>query len=109
MLLCSEYLSNMGADQKRLCNVIKKIESLPSQLQEKSFNNLQAVDTTNIQEKDLAIICDTLREIIHKHKEFSYTKWALPPESVEKFYSLSQKFEPQNIIYRYACLFSVNP
>ncbi|MBD2303836.1 hypothetical protein [Nostoc sp. FACHB-190] len=104
-----QVLSNMGNDNNRLCDVINKIESLPPQLQEKSFNHLLAVDTTNIQEKDLALICDTLRRIIYKHKEFSYTKWALPAESVEKFYSLYQRFEPQNIIYRYACLFSFNP
>lgn len=102
-------LLNMGNDNKRLCDVINKIESLPTQLQEKIFNHLLAVDSTNIQEKDLAIICDTLREIIHKHKEFSNAKWALPAESVDKFYSLYQKFKPKNIIYRYAWLFSCNP
>ncbi len=102
-------LSNMGTDSKRLCDVIKKIESLSPQLQDKSINRLLAVDTTDIQQKNLAIICDILREIIHKHKEFSDAEWVLPADYVDKFYLLYQKFEPKNIIYHYAWLFSFNP
>lgn len=102
--------SNTETDRKRLCDVIKIIESLPPpQLQNKSINHLLAVDTTDIQQKDLAIICNTLRRIIHKHKEFSDAKWALPAGSIDRFYLLYQKFEPQNIIYHYAWLFSFNP
>jgi hypothetical protein len=101
-------LSNMGTDSKKICAVIKKIESLPTQLQDKSINHLLAVDTTNINQKDLAIICDPLRGIIHKHKEFSDAEWALPADSVDRFYLLYQNFEPNNIIYRYAWLFSFN-
>jgi hypothetical protein len=107
--IMERILSNMGTDSKRLCDVIKKIESLPPQLQDKSINHLLAVDTTYIEQKNLAIICDTLREIIHKHKEFSDTEWALPTESVDRLYLLYQKFEPQNIIYNYAWLFSFKP
>lgn len=101
-------LSNMRNDSKKICAVIKKIESLPPQLQDKSIDHLLAVDTTNIQQENLAIICNTLREIIHKHKKFSYAKWALPADSVDKFYLLYQKFEPKDIIYRNAWLFSFN-
>lgn len=107
--IMQRVLSNMGTDSKRLCDVIKKIESLPPQLQDKSINHLLALDTTNIPQKDLAIICDTLREIIHKHKKYSDTKWALPTDYLDKFYLLYQKFEPKNIIYRYSWLFSFNP
>ncbi len=102
-------LYNMGTGSKRLCDVVKKIELLPPQLQDKSINHLLAVDTTNINQKELATICDTLREIIHKHKEFSHTKWAMTADTVEKLLLLYQKFEPKNIIYRYAWLFSFNP
>ncbi|MBW4447252.1 MAG: hypothetical protein KME38_10385 [Spirirestis rafaelensis WJT71-NPBG6] len=102
-------LYNMGTGSKRLCDVVKKIELLPSQLQDKSINHLLAVDTTSINQKDLAIICDTLRGIIHKHKEFSDAKWALPADSIDKFYLLYQKFEPKNVIYSYTWLFSFNP
>lgn len=104
-----QVLSNMGNDSKRLCDVIKKIESLTPELQNRTINHLLAVDTTDIHQKDLAIICDTLREIIHHHKKFSDTEWALPANSIDRFYLLHRKFEPNNIVYRYAWLFSFNP
>lgn len=107
--IMQRVLSNMGTDSKRLCDVIKKIESLPPQLQDKSINHLLALHTADIPQKDLAIICDTLREIIHNHKEFSDAKWALPTDSLDQFYLLHQKFEPKNIIYSYSWLFTFRP
>lgn len=107
--IMQRVLSNMGTDSKRLCDVIKKIESLSPQLRDKSIDYLLAVDITNIEQKDLAIICDPLRVIIHKHKKFSNAEWALPVDALDRFYLLYQKFEPSDILYRYAWLFSFNP
>ncbi len=102
-------LSNRGADSQQLCDFIKKIESLPPHLQDKSIDYLFALDTTNTQQADLAIICDTLREVISRHREFPDAEWVLPADSVDKLYLLYQKFEPKDIIYRNAWLFSYNP
>ncbi|WP_293104210.1 hypothetical protein [Moorena sp. SIOASIH] len=101
-------LDNMGNDSKKLCAILNKIESIPAQLQYKTINFLLEVDTINIQLKDLAIICDTLRAIIHKHKKRYNAKWALPADVIDKLYLLYQKFEPQDIRYRYTWLFSSN-
>jgi hypothetical protein len=101
-------LSNMGTDSKRLCDVIKKIESLSPQLRDKSIDHLLGLDTTNIQQKDLAIICDALREIIHKHRKCSDAGWALPVGTIDRFYLLYKRFEPKDIIHYNAWLFSYN-
>lgn len=107
--LVERVLSHMESDSQKICNVIKKAESFPLHLQDKTINHLLAVDTNKINQKDLAIICNTLREIIHKHKKFSDAKWALSAYYVDKFYLLYQKFQPKDIIYRNAWLFSFNP
>ncbi|WP_424103374.1 hypothetical protein [Moorena producens] len=101
-------LDNMVNDSKKICDIINKIEPLPAQLQDKTINFLLEVDTINIQPKDLAIICDTLRAIIHKHKKRYNAECALPADVIDKLYLLYQKFEPEEIIYCYTWLFSSN-
>ncbi|MBC1235725.1 hypothetical protein [Nostoc sp. 2RC] len=107
--LVERVLSNMGSDSEKICAVIKKIEFLPPQLQDKSVNHLLAVDIINIKKEDLVKICEIIREIIQAHKEFSDAESALSADAIDKFYLLHRRFEPKDIIYRYAWLFSFNP
>ncbi len=102
-------LSNAETSSDRWCSVIKRIESLPPKLRDQTIEYLDKVDITNIQPADLAKIWNSLREVIHKHRKSPNAAWAMPTEIVDRLYSVYQKFEPHDLIYRYAWIFSFNP
>lgn len=102
-------LSNAGTSNDRWCNVIKRIASLPPKLRDRTIEYLDGVDITNIQPAELVKIWNSLREVIHKHRKSPNAAWAMPREIVDRLYSVYQKFEPQDLIYRYAWIFSFNP
>lgn len=53
-----------------------------------------------------AQIWSSLREVIYKHREFPDAKWAMPPESVNRLYLVYHSFEPKDLVWRYAWIFS---
>lgn len=101
-------LSNAETSSDRWCSVIKRIESLPPKLRDQTIEYLDGVDITKIQPADLVKIWNSLREVIHKHRKSPNAAWAMPTKIVDRLYSVYQKFEPQDIIYRYAWIFSFN-
>jgi hypothetical protein len=102
-------LSSAGTNSERWCDVIQRIESLPPKLRNQTIDCLLAVDTTNMQPANLAKIWSSLREIIRGHREFPEADWAMPPEVVDRLYLAYQQFEPDDLVYRYAWIFSFNP
>lgn len=107
--IVERVLSNTGTRSERWCDVIKHIESLPPELRQRTINYLDEVDIINIQPADLAKIWNSLREVIHDHRKYADAAWAMPTEIVDRLYLVYQKFEPQDLIYRYAWIFSFNP
>ena len=108
-VIVKRLLSNAGTSSERWCDVIKHIESLPPELRKQTIDYLDGVDITNIQPADLAKIWNSLREVIYKHRKYANAAWAMPTEVVDRLYSVYQKFEPQDLVYHYAWLFSSNP
>lgn len=102
-------LLNAEANSKRWCDVIESIAYLPVQTRDRVIDSLQALETKKLQAVDLASLWNRLREIIHKHREFSYTQWAMPAAVVDRLYSIYKQFEPQELIHRYAWIFQHCP
>jgi hypothetical protein len=102
-------LSNAGTNSERWCDIIKHVESLPPRLREQAIDYLLGVDITNTQPADLVKVWSSLREVIHKHREFPDADWAMPTEVVDRLRLAYQKFEPEDLVHRYAWIFSFNP
>ena len=107
--LVERILSNAETSTEKWRDVIKRIDSLPTNLLDLIIDALHKVVTTGMQPVELAEIWGSLREIIHKHQEFPDAQWAMPKETVDKLDLVHQKFAPQDLIYRYAWLFTFNP
>lgn len=107
--LVEHILSNAGTSSEKWCDVIKRIDSLPTSLLNLIIDALHKVNTTGMQPIELAKIWSSLREIIHKHREFPDAQWAMPQEVVDKLDLVYQKFAPQDLVHRYAWLFTFNP
>lgn len=102
-------LSKAGTNSEKWCNVIESIAYLPVQTKERVIDALQALNTRKLPDVDLASIWNRLRAIVHKHREFSETQWAMPAAVVDRLYSIYQQFEPQDLIHRYAWIFQSRP
>lgn len=107
--LVERILSNVGTSSEKWCDVIKRMDSLPTNLLDLIIDALHKVDTTGMEPAELATIWGNLREIIHKHREFPDAQWAMPKEAVDRLDSVHQKFAPQDLVHRYAWLFTFNP
>ena len=107
--LIPHILANVGTSSVRLCNVIKKLEYLPFKLRDKVIDFIASMETTDRQDADIVVVWNSLRNVIYKHKEYSTARWAMPREVIQQLESIYHRFEPQNLIYRYAWLFSLNP
>jgi hypothetical protein len=102
-------LSNAGTSSERWCDIIKYVESFPPRLREQAIDYLLGVDIANTQPADLAKVWSTLRKVIHRHLEFPGANWAMPIEVIDRLQLVYQKFEPKELVHRYAWIFSFNP
>jgi len=102
-------LSSAGTSSERWCDIIKHVESLPPRLLDRAIDYLLKVDIANTQPADLVKVWSSLREVIHKHRKFPDADWAMPTEVVDRLRLVYQKFEPEDLVHRYAGIFSFNP
>ena len=89
----------------RWLDVIKSLSQLPKE----SFNaviiQLKNIDLSTLTDTAANDLCNELREIISRHREFSSAKWALPKEVVDELDEVYRRFIPADLVTKYRFLF----
>jgi len=88
----------------RWLEVLKKLPQLPKESFDVAVIQLRS-DLGMLADTAANEICNELREIISRHREFSDAKWALPKESVDQLDEVYQSLTPSDLVARYKFLF----
>lgn len=97
-------IENMGASLDRWIDILDNINGICREDIEKLCEIIQKF-SGDLNSESLLLICDKLREIIHRHREFSKTDWAMPKEIIDLLVDTYNMIEPKNIIEKYRYLF----
>lgn len=88
----------------RWLDVIKKLPQLPKESFDETIIQLGS-DLGVLTDTATNEICNELREIISRHREFSDARWALPKESVDQLDEVYQSLIPDDLVTKYKFLF----
>lgn len=102
-------LLHAGINSSRWCSILEHIASLPITTQTRIIHTLEVIDTTQMDTSSLTQLWNKLRSIIHKHREYSNTNWAMSPETVDCLYQVYEQIKPQSLLHQYAWIFQHNP
>jgi len=70
---------------------------------------LSLVDTKNLPNEQKAVVHETLRTLISRHRQHLDTPWALPMADLDLLETIQEHFKPEDTVLQYAHLFSWDP
>jgi hypothetical protein len=82
---------------------------LPREQHDAIVERLMHAELSGFKTADRVMICDALREVISRHREFPEADWAMPSELVDRLQRIYERFEPEDPILRRAHLFATTP
>lgn len=105
----TRLLEDVGTDGRRWLYLIGAMDDLPREQHDAVVERLMGAELSGFTTADRVMICDALREVISRHREFPEADWALPGEFVDRLHRVYERFEPEDMILRCAHLFAATP
>lgn len=105
----TRMLADVGESGPRWRNLIGALAALPVDQHEAVVGRLAGIDGELLQVTDRADIWDGLRQLITRHRSFPDADWALPAPRIDRLEELQRRFEPRELVARYAWLFGAHP
>jgi transcriptional regulator with XRE-family HTH domain len=107
--LTKRLLNAVGLDPDRWKQLI--IEALPNLAPARRMEVIQLLSEVapRIQDDETrSTIWAAIRQLLHRHREFLYTAWALPAAELDMIEKIYNTLEPVDLIKKYAWLFASN-
>jgi hypothetical protein len=106
---CAKHLlENTGDNVQRWEQLIEKFEHFPKPAQDRLLQDLRAFDPNTLATDVRHQLSDVLRKKVSLHRYYSDANWAMPPETVNALEAIQKRFEPMNLVVRYAWLFDAH-
>src|ERR1043166_4226074 len=109
MLIISRLLQDAGTDGGRWRNLIERVDELSREQHGVVVESLLNMDPNQFVPEDRAVVWDSLREVISKHREFPEADWVLPGDLIDRLERAYYHFEPEDLLSKRVWLFSSNP
>ncbi|MGI4872688.1 MAG: hypothetical protein ACRYFX_16125 [Janthinobacterium lividum] len=85
------------------------VETASDAVFEEAIAQLNQLSEVLTSEQDKSLIWHNLRKLVYNHRSHSDTEWAMWRERVDKLADLMPRFEPMDVVERYAWLFAQWP
>ncbi|MGV2967167.1 hypothetical protein [Paenibacillus sp. AGC30] len=102
-------LTEVGNSGVRWNQIIQSLPMLPLEDLEVVLNELNILGDTDLNAEDKALIWNSLRKELSKHRSFPDADWALSKCEVDRLEEIFGKFEPVDTSALYSWLFSNSP
>lgn len=99
-------VSMAKGDIKRLTDLIKHFDRLPSLAQEQILAHLDSTEIITLSETEKFPLWAAIISLVMKHRQFADADWAMKPELVNKIDSAAKKIAPDSPTLRHRQLFS---
>lgn len=107
--LIPRLLVDMGTGSTRICDVIERLDIVPSPLRAIVCDSLEALDPSAFDVNCREAICTELRKQITTQRRFSQAQWAMPRTDVERLKVIYERFVPEDVIQQVLPLFTAWP
>jgi hypothetical protein len=107
--IISRLLQDAGTDGGRWRNLIERVDELSREQHGVVVESLLNMDPNQFVPEDRAVVWDSLREVISKHREFPEADWVLPGDLIDRLERAYYHFEPEDLLSKRVWLFSSNP
>lgn len=110
---CADYVQSLSTlaisqvvdDAWRWAGLVEKLPGFAKDRLEEALADLEARLPTLASHEDCAKLWEALRNVIHQHRGFPDTKWAMEPAHVEKFAHIYDALTPSDKFECYGWLF----
>lgn len=100
----TRLLADAEREPQRYESLIARCGDMPPQPRAELLQHLRCTAASD-DEAARCAIWPALRKMVARHREFSDTNWALPPDEIAAFESLVPKLQPKSFVELYAWLF----
>ena len=98
-------LEDVGSDQDAWQQLIKRFADLAPEARETFLRKLNALAETNVDDDFRAELQRSLRQLIHHHRGFPETNWAMPEEQLAELEAAYNALTPKDAIKNIAWMF----
>lgn len=89
--------------------IVPLIERASSVVFQEAIVQLTQLSSNLTSEQDKATVWHILRKLVHRHRSFPSTEWAMWRDHTDALAELMHKFEPTDVVERYSWLFDQWP
>jgi len=101
-------LELVGQNEERWSQLAEELNALPPESQDVTITRLEELVAEGWGCRS-SKFRDSLRRLLHKHREYSDAGWALPPAQVDRLSRLYERLEPPDLLGKFAWLFAWHP
>jgi hypothetical protein len=103
--LTKRLLSTVGLDPDRWKDLIEVLPNLAPARRAELIQLLFKVEPRISDDEARLKIWAAVRQLLHRHREFIYTEWALPATELDEIEKIYMALDPTDLIKKYAWLF----
>jgi len=107
--LVERLLRLAGQDGARWKDLVNALPNLPPDLDRAAIEGLKSLDLEALRHAGRSAIWHALRELIAHHRSFPDAAWAMPREVLDSLDTAMARFEPSDLVSRFAWLFGHRP
>lgn len=107
--IVSRLLQDAGTDGGRWRDLIERVDELSTAQHSVVVESILNMNPNQFGPEDRAVVWDSLREVISRHREFPEADWVLPDDLIDRLQSAYDLFEPEDLVSKNAWLFSRTP
>lgn len=102
----ARLVEDVGTLPKRWKALLKAMEFLLPEARTAIGARLLEAEPAIVAEEDRDFIRTALRKVLARHLEFQDADWTIPAAELEMFQTALKRFEPEDVLWRHAWLFS---
>ncbi|MEN0654166.1 MULTISPECIES: helix-turn-helix domain-containing protein [Hyphobacterium] len=102
--ITQRLISDVGSDAKRWAALLERLNDLSPGM-ESALAGLEEVEPAIADEAGRAILRDSLRRLLHRHREFPGADWSLDEAVLDRLEGVYERLAPADPIERFAWLF----
>ena len=104
--ICEFVIDLVKEDVDKFIELIERLSNLPKNAYDFILDYCLSDSIINLPEEKRYLVWEKLDEIVHSHRKFSYTNWALPEEELCKIENIADSLAPSSPEIKYRYLFN---
>lgn len=102
-------IADAGTEAPRWRALVEAIDDVPLAAHEALLEALARAADRGLPRATRTAVWNALRELLHRHRSVGKADWRMPDDRLDAIEEVFRRFEPEDLVERYAWLFSNRP